>query len=86
MHLSLLSDGFVSDSYNDAGPIVLTRREATPCPTHFTALCRGLVVVIALAVPVGITCFAQAAPAETDHQDTTRSIASHTIQPRATNG
>ncbi len=86
MHLSLLSDGFVSDSYDDAGPIVLTRREATPCPIHFTALCRGLVVVFALAVPVGITCLAKAAPVEADNQGTTRSVASHTIQPRATNG
>ena len=58
MHLSLLSDAYLSDSLDDSG--VLSPRRASD-PSHFAALCRGLVVVAALSLPVGFTLFAQAA-------------------------
>jgi hypothetical protein len=61
MHLSLLSDAYVSDSFNDAGSL----EAPTPSgPLHFAALCRGLVVLVALALPVGLTLLASASPAE----------------------
>ena len=59
MHLSLLSDAYLSDSLNDSGALVSAPQAN---PSHFAALCRGLVVVAALSLPVGLTLFAQAAP------------------------
>jgi hypothetical protein len=58
MHLSLLSDGYVSDSFDDARPIVVAQRRP-PTSIHFVALCRGIVVLLALAMPVGLTLLAR---------------------------
>ena len=58
MHLSLLSEGTVSDSFNDAGPIIVERRHP-PTAIHFVALCRCIVVLLALAMPVGLTLLAR---------------------------
>ncbi len=58
MHLSLLSDAFISDSLNDAA--FASCEGIADAPSHFAALCRGLVVVAALSLPVGLTLLAQA--------------------------
>jgi hypothetical protein len=58
MHLSLLSEGSVSDRFNDARPIIMERRRP-PTSIHFVALCRGIVVLLALAMPVGLTLLAR---------------------------
>ena len=57
MHLSLLSDAFISDSLDDTA---LPSRKDACGPSHFAALCRGLVVVAALSLPIGLTLLAQA--------------------------
>ena len=59
MHLSLLSDSYLSDNLNDAG---VQPRALANDPSHFAALCRGLVVVAALSAPLGLTFLAQAGP------------------------
>ena len=61
MHLSLLSDAYLSDSLDDAGAAA---RDVPRAPTHFIALWRGLAVVAALSLPVGLTLIAQATPAD----------------------
>lgn len=86
MHLSLLSEGYVSDSFNDAGPIVMARRATTPPALHFVALCRGLIVLLALALPVGITLLAKTIPVAADQQETARSTAPHGTPFSAKNG
>ena len=61
MRLALLSDSFISDSLNDAGPLAsmprLSRR-----PDHFAALCRGLVALATLLLPMGLTLAGIAPP------------------------
>jgi hypothetical protein len=85
MHLSLLSDGYVSDSYNDAGLLIGVHPAPTPSPIHFAALCRGLAVLFALALPVGMTLLAKPAPAVADQHDAARAL-SHGVLVRAANG
>lgn len=65
MHLSFLSDSYLSDSLNDAGAPSSPRQDA---PSHFAALCRGLIAVAALSLPVGLTLFAQATAADAARQ------------------
>ena len=86
MHLSLLSEGFVSDSFNDAGPIGSVRRGSAPSPGHFLALCRGLVVLFALALPIGMTLLARTAPLDSDQQAAARAITSHGASLHERNG
>ena len=64
MRLSLLSDGYLSDSMNDAGPGPMEQAGRPGDAVHFAALCRGIAVLIALALPIGLTLVARpAAPA-----------------------
>ncbi len=59
MHLSLLSEGSLSDRFDDAG-IVEIPAASSVAPLHFAAVCRGLIVVAALTLPIALTLFAQA--------------------------
>ena len=63
MRLSVLSDGYVSDSMNDAGPALPEHAGRAAGAIHFAALCRGVVVLVALAVPVGLTVLTRPDPA-----------------------
>jgi hypothetical protein len=55
MRLSLLSNGYLSDSIDDAGPITVAPRPPGEASLHFPALCRGVVVLIVLTLTVGLT-------------------------------
>ena len=59
MRLARLSDSYVSDSIQDAASLPLPPFGG---PVHFAALCRGLVVLFALALPLGLTLAASQAP------------------------
>jgi hypothetical protein len=52
MRLSLLSDSYLSDAIGDAAAIPVA---AAAAPLHFAALCRGVAVVLALAIPIALT-------------------------------
>ena len=86
MHLSLLSEGYVSDSFNDAGPIISLRHGSAPSPLHFLALCRGLVVLFALALPIIMTILANTTSVDAGLQDASRSVASPGAVLHAKNG
>jgi len=55
MHLSLLSNGYLSDSIDDAGPMNVAARGPTELSQHFPALCRGVAVLIVLTLTAGLT-------------------------------
>jgi hypothetical protein len=57
MRLSVLSNGYLSDSIGDAGPISVPARPSHEPSLHFPALCRGIVVMIVMTVTVGLTIF-----------------------------
>lgn len=55
MRLSLLSNGYLSDSIDDAGPMSVAARAPGEASQHFPALCRGVAVLIVLTLTAGLT-------------------------------
>lgn len=55
MRLSVLSNGYVSDSIDDAGPMIVAARGPSEVSQHFPALCRGVAVLIVLTLTAGLT-------------------------------
>ena len=70
MHLSFLSDSFLSDSLADADPLCAERSLGR---AHRDGLLRGLLFVAALALPFGLMAAlapsqaAKVAPSDTTH-------------------
>jgi hypothetical protein len=88
MPLSLLSDSYLSDAINDAGPFRAVDHAAAG-GRHFPALCRGLVVIIALGVPLWLTILETSATTRGDGAvpiaptPTTHASAAHAMVPPA---
>jgi hypothetical protein len=55
MHLSLLSDCYLSDSMNDGGRSCYQRREHNLARSHQDGIKRGFFVMLMLALPLGLT-------------------------------
>ncbi len=58
MHLSFLSDAFVSDSLDDAGPRFSSPRTAGQ--VHRDGVVRGIIFLVVLALPFGVAFGASA--------------------------
>ena len=55
MHLSLLSDSYLSDSMNDGGRSCYTAASRNLARSHQDGIKRGLFVMLMLALPLGLT-------------------------------